>query len=248
MAEKFRFFDSIDGEDERTYTADEFAEYFRQVISTGILNGGTNLQVVCSGMDMNVQIKEGYAWLQGYLYKIDTEPLNIAIDTADPVLDRVDRVVIRLDKRLEHRYVKAFILKGAPAEDPVAPALTRDENVFEISLAKINIQAGKSFIEQVQIVDERLVNSVCGISSSLIDLDTTQFLQQWNDWFSTKTTEFQNAWNDWFNDFAPGASGDFTAWFDPVKSQWESWFNQAKLDYNEAAYEANQILIAMGGF
>jgi hypothetical protein len=105
VTEKFRFFDSVDGEDERYYTADEFAEYFRQLISSGIFNGGTNLQVTCTGTDMNVQINEGYAWLEGYLYKIDTEPLELALAAADPVLDRIDRVVIRLDKRLEHRYV-----------------------------------------------------------------------------------------------------------------------------------------------
>jgi hypothetical protein len=108
VTEKFRFFDSVDGEDERYYTADEFAEYFRQLISSGIFNGGTNLQVTCTGTDMNVQINEGYAWLGGYLYKIDTEPLELALAAADSVLDRIDRVVIRLDKRLEHRYVKAF--------------------------------------------------------------------------------------------------------------------------------------------
>ena len=66
--ELYRFFDSIDGEDERFYTADEFAEYFRQVLSSGILNGGTNLQVVCDGNDMNISILPGYAWLEGYMY------------------------------------------------------------------------------------------------------------------------------------------------------------------------------------
>jgi len=88
---KYRFFDSIDGEDERYYTADEFAEYFRQLISSGIFNGGENLQVTCGGTDMSVQINEGYAWLEGYLYKIDTEPLKLTLDAADPALDRIDK-------------------------------------------------------------------------------------------------------------------------------------------------------------
>lgn len=39
MAESYKFFDSIDGTDERYYTADEFAEYFRQFIRNGIFNG-----------------------------------------------------------------------------------------------------------------------------------------------------------------------------------------------------------------
>jgi hypothetical protein len=187
VTEKFRFFDSVDGEDERYYTADEFAEYFRQLISSGIFNGGTNLQVTCTGTDMNVQINEGYAWLEGYLYKIDTEPLELALAAADSVLDRIDRVVIRLDKRLEHRYVKAFILKGEPAEEPIAPELTRDENIYEISLAQIRIIAGKSFIGETEITDERFDAKVCGIVNSLIKVDIDHLIEQledeWQTWF-----------------------------------------------------------------
>ena len=75
MAERFRFFDSIDGEDEREYTADELAEYFRQFIRNGIFSGGENLKVETNEQDMKVFINPGYAWIEGYLYKIDTEPL-----------------------------------------------------------------------------------------------------------------------------------------------------------------------------
>lgn len=182
MAEHYRFFDSIDGGDERYYTADEFAEYFRQVLSSGIFNGGTNLQVVCTGTDMNIMIQPGYAWLEGYLYKIDTEPLILALDAADPALDRIDRVVIRLDKRLENRYVKAFILKGEPAEEPIAPELTRDENIYEIALAQIRVIAGKSFIGESEITDERFDETVCGLVNSLITVDTSQLIDKWEQW------------------------------------------------------------------
>lgn len=84
MAEKYRFFDSIDGEDERHYTADEFAEYFRQFIRNGIFTGGENLQVGTSSQDMKVFIKPGYAWVEGYLYKIEGEPLVVEHEIADP--------------------------------------------------------------------------------------------------------------------------------------------------------------------
>lgn len=202
--ERYRFFDSIDGEDERYYTADEFAEYFEQVISSGILNGGTNLQVVCSGTDMSVQIKEGCAWLGGYLYKIDAEPLKFTLDAADPTLDRIDRVVIRLDKRLEHRYVKAFVLKGEPAGEPTAPGLTRDENIYEIALAQVLIIAGKSFVEAYQITDERLDTGVCGLAGSLITADTTDIFNQFQAWLNSKTAEpdgeFYAEWKDWFDE------------------------------------------------
>jgi hypothetical protein len=188
MAEHYRFFDSIDGGDERYYTADEFAEYFRQLLTSGIFNGGENLRVTTTGVDMNIMIQPGYAWLEGYLYKIDTEPLVLTLDAADPNLDRIDRVVIRLDKRLENRYVKAFILKGEPAEEPEVPELTRDENIYEISLAQIKVLGGKSFIGEAEVLDERFDESVCGIVNSLIKIDTSHLIKA-----------FEGEWQTWFN-------------------------------------------------
>lgn len=187
MSEQYRFFDSIDGEDERYYTADEFAEYFRQLITSGIFNGGENLRVTTTGTDMTVQINEGYAWLEGYLYKIDTEPLSLTLDSADPAMNRIDRIVIRLDKSLEKRYVKAFILKGTAAESPIPPPITRDENIYEISLAQIKVIAGKSFIGEAEITDERFDEKVCGIVNSLIKVDTSHLIKafesEWQTWF-----------------------------------------------------------------
>ncbi|MGV3139726.1 right-handed parallel beta-helix repeat-containing protein [Brevibacillus agri] len=188
MAEAYRFFDSTEG-DERLYTADEFAEYFRRVLTDGIFNGGNNLKVECSGTDIRTFIQPGYAWLQGYMYKIDSEPLYLTHDLPDPSLDRIDRIVIRLDRRLENRHIKAFILTGTPATNPAPPVLTRDENIFEISLAQVRIKKGKSYIEPNQVTDERLNPAVCGLVNSLIQVDTQtmfdQFKSQWEQWMRT---------------------------------------------------------------
>lgn len=205
MAEKYRFFDSIEGTDERYYTADEFAEYFRLFIRDGIFNGGENLNVGTAGVDLKTYIKPGYAWIGGYLYKIDTENLYLGHDTPDPALDRIDRIVIRLDKSLESRYVKAFILKGIPAASPVAPELTRTDNLYEISLAQVNILAGKSFIEAYQITDERLNNVVCGLVTHLFDqVNTTEIYDRFQAWMDEKTAEpngdFYQQWLDWFSE------------------------------------------------
>ncbi len=246
--EQYRFFDSIDGEDERYYTADEFAEYFRQFIRNGIFTGGENLRVGTNEQDMKTFIRPGYAWIEGYLYKIDKEPLYLQHSIADPALNRIDRVVIRLDKTLEHRFVKAFILKGEAAEEPVAPEITRNENIYEISLAQVEIKAGKSFIEESQITDERLNHHLCGVVTHLFtQVDTSQVFQQWQDWYRQKTTLYQEDWAEWvattqpqliarFNDWFESVMADtgvdvdaftqaFTAWFNGIKEQYNAWFN-----------------------
>jgi hypothetical protein len=197
MPEKSGFFDST-VEDPREYTADEFAEYFRQVLTDGIFNGGTNLKVEASGTDMRTHILPGYAWIQGYMYKVYDEPLFLQHDLPDAQLDRIDRIVLRLDTSLEARSIRAVILKGTPAANPVAPPIVRENNIFDLSLAQIRIIAGKSYIEAFQITDERLDTNVCGLVNSLIQADTTEIFNQFQAWYNSKTAEFQQEWEDWF--------------------------------------------------
>lgn len=220
MAERFRFFDSIDGEDEREYTADEFAEYFRQFIRNGIFSGGENLKVETNEQDMKVFINPGYAWIEGYLYKIDTEPLVMEHKIADPSLNRIDRIVIRLDKTLENRYVKAFILEGTPAATPEAPELTRNNNVYEISLAQVEVIAGKSFIEAYQVTDERLNNEVCGITTHFFEqVDTTDIFNEWQNYLNHKKDEADVTWVDWVEEKISEPDGEFY-------TQWKAWFEE----------------------
>ncbi|MDE5168579.1 hypothetical protein [Paenibacillus larvae] len=208
MAETYRFFDSTDT-DERLYTADEFAEYFRQVLSDGVFNGGTNLKVESTGKNMETYIQPGYAWLQGYLYAVKDTRLPLQHPYPHATLDRIDRVVIRLDKRLEHRYVKAFVKEGTPSTTPSAPALTRNDNVFEISLAQVKIVKGKSYIEGYQITDERLDKNVCGIVNSLIQADTTTIFNQFKHWFDSRTADFEKEWKDWLEEMKDKGGGEF---------------------------------------
>jgi len=233
IVERFRFFDSIDGEDERYYTADEFAEYFRQFIRNGIFNGGENLQVGTDERDMKIFIKPGYAWIEGYLYKIEKEPLVLEHSMADPELNRIDRVVIRLDKTLENRYVKAFILKGAPAETPQVPELTRDENIYEISLAQVEVIAGKSFIEAHQITDERLDNEVCGLVTHLFEqVNTTEIFNRFQSWLDSKTSEpdgdFYREWKDWFDGVQDTTNLVTKTQFDEHLSAWDAFKEEIK--------------------
>ena len=222
MPEYSRFFDSTP-DDERYYSADEFAEYFRRLLTNGIFNGGTNLQVGCDGNNIMTYVNEGFAWIEGYMYKIEGGPFYLTHDLPDTQYDRIDRIVLRLDKSLEVRAINAKVLKGTPAANPVPPALTRNDNVYEISLAQIRILKGKSYIEGFQITDERLDASVCGLVNSLIQADTTEIFNQFQAWYNSKTAQYQNDWNNWY-----------TAKIQALQAQWDSWFNTNTTNYNNS--------------
>lgn len=162
MTEKSRFFRSEQGD--RKYTADEFAEYFRTLIDGGVWGDQLNaLQVTADGGGMYVYVDTGRAFIEGYYYENDAQ-MQLTIDAADPTNPRIDRVVLRLD-RATNRAIQAVVKKGTPAASPIPPDLTRDlagSGIYEISLAKVYVDAGTGVIATDKVTDERSDETVCG--------------------------------------------------------------------------------------
>ena len=168
MAEKSSFFTSLNGD--RKYKSSDFAEYFGTFISNGVFpNPNTNLQVTANE-DMTITIAPGYAWINGYMYS-NTEDLKLRLEYADGSLNRIDRVVIRLD--MINREIKIHVKKGEFSNSPAAKELQRDQDIYELGIADINITAGVLVIEQNNISDTRLNSDLCGMVNSLIKVDPT---------------------------------------------------------------------------
>ena len=181
------FFDSIEG-DERIYPADDFAAYFRDVLTDGIKNGGTNLQVGTTLQELTVQVNYGVARLLGYRYALEDDGsgiFNVELPYPDSSNPRIDRIILKLDKSLPNRYVRCIALPGTPAASPQPTALTRNDNIWELSLARVRVNAGSTAILASQITDERLNQQVCGLINSLITLDTATLEAQFNAFMQT---------------------------------------------------------------
>lgn len=150
MAESYKFFNSQEG-DIREYQASEFAEYFGAFIPDGVFIDNGNITLgVTNGTGMEVVLGEGYANIRGYFYKND-EPITFTLDPADSVLNRIDRIVIKLD--ITNRTMKATLKKGTLGSSPTPPSLVDDASVKEISIAQIKVNKGAT---SGVIVDERV--------------------------------------------------------------------------------------------
>ncbi len=159
--ERMYFFDSTET-DERIYQAADFARFHAQIIGNGVSNTENMADLaVTSRSNMGVALGTGYMFAKGYMYENDTS-LTLTHTIADSQNDRIDRIVIRFDLNPSERRIYAYIKRGTPASNPVAPGMTRNEYIYEMSVARVRIPAGKSFIEQSQITDERQNQSVCG--------------------------------------------------------------------------------------
>lgn len=181
--EKSSFFNSVSGD--RKYKAEDWADYFGAFISNGVFPApAVGLQVL-AGEGMNVTLKAGKAWINGYYYR-NTGDLTLTLGTADGVLNRIDRIVIRWD--LTNRTISATVKPSTPSAAPTAPELQRDADAYELCIADIAVNAGATSIAQAAITDRRFNSSLCGICGWMVNnVDTTNLF-----------TQFTNAFETWF--------------------------------------------------
>lgn len=201
MSELSGFFDAhkVGGEWDRSYVAVDFARYFASFIKNGVFAGQSNeLQVVQSNPPgMSVTVASGKSWIEGYFYYNDAD-LQLTLDNADGVLDRIDIIVCRWSS--VDRTIKTYVKKGTAAISPVSPTPQWDADVKELQLASIQVNAGVVAISQSLITDTRPNTSVCGWVTSVIDqVDTSTLFLQWQDAYSKYFQEQKAAWDEFFD-------------------------------------------------
>lgn len=147
---------------------------------------------------MAVTVTDGTGWLadaggNGIVwwndkYVTSGALLQLTVDIADAALTRIDRVIVEWKTTNYVDLPEIKILKGTPASGAVAPALTNNSTLRQISLAKITIPAGSTKITASMITDERLNSSVCGLVTDGLTVDTTTMQAQ----FSAFLAKIQN--------------------------------------------------------
>lgn len=226
MAELSGFFDAhlVDGEYDRVYLSEHFAKYFASFIGNGIFGGKSNeLQVLeKETASMGIRVLSGQAWIDGYWYE-NTDELHLAMDIADGVLNRIDSAVVRWNH--SERTIRVAVRKGTAAVTPVAPAVQRDNDYYELKLADIYVKAGATRITQANITDKRYHTDECGLVIGIVQqLDAEEFGIQLDAYIQ----EFIAEHNTWKN----ATQADIEQWVSNFKTSCTNWFNQFKTDSN----------------
>lgn len=252
MAELYKMFDSTE-EDERWYMASDFAEYFGNVLSSGLLHTNNVPALrVSVGDGLTTRLSTGKALIKGFSYQ-NTTVLTFEHAIPNVSKSRIDRIVLRLDLRSENRYIKAFVKQGEETTNPIAPTLQRDNYIYEISLAQVRVTSGDKAINPLYFIDERFNEDLCGLVSSLISVPTSEFQAQWDYWFSAQkgvyVTEMLNwlaeqkkVFTDWrdnevqlFTDWRSVQQTEFEAWRNGEQTAFTRWFNEVKDTLSEDA-------------
>lgn len=190
-----------------TYIGAEDVMRWHHGRTSGVFAAGSNASVqALSAPGMAVEVSDGTGWMansgrNGIVWWIDNESvdgakLQLAVDAADGVLNRIDRVIVEWKTTNYVDYPEVKILKGAKASTAAAPVLTNNSTIRQISLARISIAAGTTAITASMITDERLDASVCGLVTEKVGIDTSTMQSQ----FSTLLQETQAQVKDVLDD------------------------------------------------
>ena len=123
MAQNSYFFNAVmqNGEYDREYQASDFARYFFAVLSTGLFHTDNvpAIQASVEAGTLNTVVTPGMAIMKGYLYE-NTTPVTLTHTLPEVSLDRIDRVVLRLDLRNAERTILLQVKEGVSATYPEA--------------------------------------------------------------------------------------------------------------------------------
>ena len=190
MTVTYGFYDSLNGD--RKYNAAQMSRLFQGIISDGVMASvGGGFAVTNNNGSMNINVASGRAWFKS-TWTYNDATIVLTPDASDPVLHRIDSVIIEVNTDINTRANTIKILKGTPGSSPVAPTLTNNATLGQYPLANIYVGAGVTAITQANITN-RIGTTDCPLASALVpafdfSLLEQQYIAQFNAWF----TDLQN--------------------------------------------------------
>ena len=165
------------------YVGAEYAMRWLHGRTSGVFAANNNAAVAAVQNAMAVTVSDGIGWIadfdaNGVVWWNDAEKNNgakmqLTIDAADGVLNRIDRVIVEWKTTDYADLPEIKILKGTPASAAAAPSLTNNTTQRQLSLAQILVAAGTTSITASMITDERQNPDVCGLVTDTLSIDTS---------------------------------------------------------------------------
>lgn len=165
------------------YIGAEYAMRWLHGRTSGVFAADNNAAVSAVQNSMAVAVSDGLGWLtdsdgNGIVWWNDAEKsagakLQLTVDSADGVLNRIDRVIVEWQTTDYADLPEIKILKGTASSTAAAPALTNNGTKRQISLAQISVAAGTTAITASMITDERLDPAICGLVTESVTADTS---------------------------------------------------------------------------
>lgn len=220
MAVTCGFFNSLGGD--RKYPSDDISRIFDGVIQDGVYMSIGDKFAVTATTGMTVNVGSGRAWFN-HTWTLNDADLPILMDDPDLVLDRIDAIVLEINRSEEVRNNVIKAVKGTANSNPQNPAMVNTEFIEQVPFAYITRKHG---VTEIKTEDIKIVvgTSECPYVTSILEAaDIDELFSQWDAQFNT--------WQD-------SQKAEFTAWFEGIRGQ---------LDEDPAGHLQNQINNIMNG-
>lgn len=188
---------------DRPNSADMVRETYKSFIGNGVaINPSTTFKVIASD-GMKVLVNSGKAWIEG-AFCWDDDFSELIIENSNTALNRIDRVVLRLDLSMPVRSIDLYVITGIADVSPIPPPLTRNDTIYELGLADLFIPANSTGITTDRITDLRMNNNLCGVVHAVFtQVDATALYDQYQYYLNQQIAYWnavkQNQANDWQN-------------------------------------------------
>ena len=146
MGLTYGFFNSLNHD--RMYSAEDMAGFLDGIVYDGVYEAVGNKFYVQAYDGMKVTVDSGRAWLD-HTWTLNTTKYVLELPESDTVYDRIDAVVLEVNKSDRRNYFK--VVQGTPVSNPQRPSLIKTNLVKQYALAYITVPRYASVITQQNI-------------------------------------------------------------------------------------------------
>ena len=163
---------------DRSYVAQQFADYFKLFVGNGVFASPTNQLKVIPSNRLSVIVTAGWAFINGMWYHNDSNK-EITISENNTSNSRTDSIKVRYSNAL-----RTITVLGFTGDTSV----TQGTNLYDLKIAEVVVPPSATIILASNITDTRPDESVCGFVRGLMEIETTadlfaQYTAAFNEWF-----------------------------------------------------------------
>ena len=188
MAVTSGFFNSVNHD--RLYDAEQISSMFDGIILDGIYQGLGDAFIVKPYSELNctVTVGTGRAWFD-HTWTLNSTELALTLDDPNVLYDRIDAIVIDVDRRQDVRANSIKVVKGTVSEHGATkPNLIEEELHNQYPLAYVTVKAGSAAPIQAQYIENVIGQTKTPLVAGVLEhMDIGMFVQQmeaeFNEWF-----------------------------------------------------------------
>lgn len=176
MALTFGFYNSIDHD--RRYNALQMSQLFDGIITDGVFMNIGSAMVVTANSGLTVHVGIGRAWFNS-TWTLNDAIYPVEATEADGLRDRIDAVVLEIDRRETARANRILFKEGVASTTPQKPEMTKSNDVYQYPLCYINRAPGSTEIAQSDI-ENCVGTSECPFVTGILStISTDELVKQW---------------------------------------------------------------------